>query len=132
MNKCPRCNAPMMALFQIPKCEHCELGGHEIKTHVYGASLKAIWVDDHSDNVCVFQDPKHAREWVSVVRNSYLFVKCARLESDTFAIRWDDCGPNHPNVPNAQYITARLYSTQKRALAAPKAARGVPTFYILE
>ena len=69
MNKCPKCGHSMMALFQIPKCERCELGGPDIPQYWIVGNLN--YMERYREAHCtVFEKKEMAQRWAKYIQDT--------------------------------------------------------------
>jgi hypothetical protein len=65
---CPKCKRLMVALFQTPRCEHCELGGPELPRY-WCTAIRALIERDGVYGGACFKDSAKAKFWAKFSRS---------------------------------------------------------------
>lgn len=133
MNECPKCGRAMIAIFSIPKCELCELAPDPKTKSVetFGITMLRGDIDSHRDSGAVFMKFEHAISWRKQLEtrgSGFVLVRAGRMPNDPIEIAWEDATAEA--VQGGRYARCRVYSTEAKALAAPRSH--VPTFYVIE
>jgi len=120
MTSCPKCKRLMTVLFQIPKCEVCELGGKEEPRYYAFYKPDALQKKGYVEQVAVFCDRLEAKRWhtfLTKTRDSGYVCQPVVLarSSPMHSVEWVLVDPDHPVVPGAKWVSGSVYLDEEAA-----------------
>jgi hypothetical protein len=123
----------MVALFQIPKCERCELAPEGPKGPVYWAVVnhESLEVDGFAYSA-MFKNRGHALIWCRHCseKRGLQAARCVRVSpSAPMTIRWEDS--SHESLPGDQ-ITADVRIYKNLAQAERYLGKGNPALVVVK
>lgn len=116
---CPKCGDRMVALFQTPKCERCELGGKDTRT--FWATLHGKMFAERGYTYCAVFDKKDMALRFAASRKPYVddveVVEVRLRRGQAADIRWEQ--PSEECISGAKVLDARVIAKNRSVHSFP-------------